>query len=62
MFFVAAYQGQVLELCVLQVHLYLWRDECAEHGRGGLLVRLVLHPRLPAPHGTTMQEQVRICK
>lgn len=28
----AAYQGQVLEFCILQVYLRLWCDECPSHG------------------------------
>lgn len=36
-----AHQRQVLEFRVLQIHLCLWRHECAGHGRSGALVLLV---------------------
>lgn len=28
----AAHKGQVLELCLLQVHLCIWSYKCAVHG------------------------------
>lgn len=43
-------EGQVLELCVLQVHLCVWRDECTDDGGGSLVGGLVHHARLlPSP-------------
>lgn len=50
-----ALEGQVLELHLLQVHLYFWRPERADRGRGGDVVPLVCCSHLPPPHGSVMQ-------
>lgn len=48
-------QGQVLELCILQVHLRVRRDQRAVHGRGGDVVCMVHRARLTAPARSALQ-------
>lgn len=48
-------QGQVLELCVLQVHLRVRSDQRAVHGRGGHVVCLVHGARITSPARTALQ-------
>ena len=59
-FYVAASEGQVLELRVLQVHLHLRRDERADDGGGGAVGRVVLGSRLLPPAHPARQGQIRI--
>ena len=56
----AACEGQVSQLHVLQVHLHLWRDERAEHGRGPTPVYLVLRALYAASPHATLQGSLRI--
>ena len=57
---VAACEGQVSQLHVLQVHLYLWRDERPEHGRGLVTLHLVLRAMYAASPHATLQGSLRI--
>ena len=41
----AGYEGQVLELCLLQVHLRVWSDERAGDARDAVLVCVVRSSR-----------------
>lgn len=54
-FFSPASEGQVLELCVLQVHLYFRRDECSDDGGSGALGGMVHLSGIPASPGSALQ-------
>ncbi len=58
----ATHERQVLELCVLQVHLCVWSDECAGHARAAVLVCVVCTARHTTAHSATLQGQVSICE
>lgn len=54
----SAPEGQVLELHLLQVHIYLWRIERADSGGGGHVVFVVLCPGLSPSHGAALQRPI----
>ena len=47
-FLSVAFEGQVLELPVLQVYLHIRRDERSDDGRGRSVGRMVHHSRIPS--------------
>lgn len=57
-----AHQGQVLELCLLQVHLCVWSYKCAVHGWSGAVVLMVLCTRVSSPSSPTLQGSFWICE
>ena len=58
----AARERQILELCVLQVHLYFWRNERSGDGRDRAVVHLVLNSWLSAHTRAALQGSLWICK
>ena len=54
----AAHEGQVLELCVLQVHFCVWSSERAGDGGDARLVRVVRCPRNTPVDRTDVQRQI----
>ena len=57
-----AHARQVLELCLLQVYLCVWCDECSGHAGAAVLVRLVLSPRDAHALRTALQGPLPICE
>lgn len=57
-FFLPAFEGQVLELPVLQIYIHFRSDECSDIGGGCILGRLVYHSRLLHPSDSAVQGQV----
>ena len=53
--FFAACEGQILELCILQVYLHFWSNECPGDGRDSVVVYLVLHSWISAYTRTALQ-------
>ena len=60
--FFSACEGQVLELCLLQVHLCVWSAERAGGRWGGQLVCMVLCAVSAPPSHTALQGQVWVCE
>lgn len=57
-FFFPAFEGQVLELPVLQIYIHFRSDECSDTGGGCILGRLVHHSWLLHPSDSAIQGQV----
>lgn len=57
-FFLPAFEGQVLELPVLQIYIHFRSDECSDIGGGCILGRLVHHSWLLHPSDSAVQGQV----
>lgn len=62
LFFLPAFEGQVLELPVLQIYIHFRSDECSDTGGGCVLGCLVHHSWLLHPSDSAIQGQVWICK
>ena len=53
-----ARERQVLELCLLQVHLHIRRDECPGDGGDSTVVHLVLNPWFSAHTCSALQGSI----
>ena len=58
----AAHERQILELCLLQVHLCVWGDERSRDAGDALLVCVVCCTGHAAAHGAALQGQISICE
>ena len=57
-----AHERQILELCLLQVHLCLWSDERSRDAGDAELVCVVCGPGHSIAHGTALQGQISVCE
>lgn len=57
-----AYERQVLELCLLQVHLCVWSDERPRDAGDAVLVCLVCRAGNAVADGAAMQGQISVCE
>ena len=58
----ATHERQILELCLLQVHLCVWSDECSRDAGDALLVCLVCCSGDSVAHRAALQGQISICE